>query len=205
MNMSILEVKDLKVSFNSVMGRVQAVKGVNLSINAGEVVGIVGESGSGKSTLLQIAGLLDVCTEGSVIINGDDVSNAINKTINYLKKLIVIACRNVAINKYNENKRKSQSQFSTTIHGENIEIADIPDVEENVEKIVLSESNYHYIKQLIDKLDPIYRDVIVLKSMQFSNEEIAYMMSISVELVRKRYSRARAKILEMGGDTLYGC
>ncbi len=124
---------------------------------------------------------------------------------NYLKKLIVIACRNVAINKYNENKRKSQSQFSTTIYGENIEIADIPDVEENVEKIVLSESNYHYIKQLIDKLDPIYRDVIVLKSMQFSNEEIAYMMSISVELVRKRYSRARAKILEMGGDTLYGC
>ena len=123
---------------------------------------------------------------------------------NYLKKLIVIACRNVAINKYNENKRKSSKEFSTTVHDEKFETADIPDLNENVEKIVLSESNYEYIKQLIDKLDPIYRDVIILKSMQFSNEEIAYMMSISVDLVRKRYSRARSKILEMGGDTLYG-
>lgn len=70
-------------------------------------------------------------------------------------------------------------------------MTDIPDVEANVEKIVLSESNYEYIKQLIDKLDPIYRDVIILKSMQFSNEEIAYMMSISVDLVRKRYYRIK--------------
>ena len=123
---------------------------------------------------------------------------------NYLKKLIVIACRNVAINKYNENKRKNSKEFSTTVHDEKFETSDIPDLNGNVEKIVLSESNYEYIKQLIDKLDPIYRDVIILKSMQFSNEEIAYMMSISVDLVRKRYSRARSKILEMGGDTLYG-
>ena len=123
---------------------------------------------------------------------------------NYLKKLIVIACRNVAINKYNENKRKNSKEFSTTVHDEKFETSDIPDLNGNVEKIVLSESNYEYIKQLIDKLDPIYRDVIILKSMQFSNEEIAYMMSISVDLVRKRYSRARSKILEIGGDTLYG-
>lgn len=124
---------------------------------------------------------------------------------NYLKKLIVIACRNIAINKYNENKRKKRSQFSTTLYDDKNEIVDIPDMAENVEKIVLSECNYAYIKQLIDKLDPIYRDVMVLKSMQFSNEEIAYMMNISIELVRKRYSRARVKILEMGGDMLYEC
>ena len=123
---------------------------------------------------------------------------------NYLKKLIVIACRNVAINKYNANKKKNQAEFSTSIYEEKFETVDIPDLEANVEKIVLSESNYAYIKQLIDKLDPIYRDVIILKSMQFSNEEIAYMMGISLDLVRKRYSRARSKILEMGGDTLYG-
>lgn len=125
---------------------------------------------------------------------------------NYLKKLIVIACRNVAINKYNENKKKNRTEFSTTGYYEddNFETIDIPDTAENAEKIVLSEYNYIYIKQLIDKLDPKYRDVLVLKSMQFTNEEIAYMMNISVELVRKRYSRARAKILELGGDVLYG-
>ena len=126
---------------------------------------------------------------------------------NYLKKLIVIACRNVAINKYNENKRKNKAEVSTTVYDEDDEAQtmDIPDATEDVEKIVLSEYNYRYIKQLIDQLDSKYRDVIVLKSMQFTNEEIAYMMTISVELVRKRYSRARAKILELGGDTLYGC
>ena len=97
-------------------------------------------------------------------------------------------------------------EFSTTGYDEddNFETFDIPDKTENVERIVLSEYNYNYIKQLIDKLDPKYRDVLVLKSMQLTNEEIAYMMNISVELVRKRYSRARAKILELGGDVLYG-
>ena len=126
---------------------------------------------------------------------------------NYLKKLIVIACRNVAINKYNENKRKNKAEVSTTVYDEDDEAQtmELPDTREDVEKIVLSEYNYRYIKQLIDQLDSKYRDVIVLKSMQFTNEEIAYMMNISVELVRKRYSRARAKILELGGDTLYEC
>ena len=76
--MSILEVKDLKVSFNSVMGKVQAVKGVNLSINAGEVVGIVGESGSGKSvTSLAIMGLINNASgkidSGEINFKGQDL------------------------------------------------------------------------------------------------------------------------------------
>ena len=122
----------------------------------------------------------------------------------YLKKLIVIACRNVAINKYNENQKKNRAEFSTTIYGENdqYEIMDIPDMTANVEQIDLSEYNCSYLKQLIDKLDLIYRDLLILKSLQFSNDEIAYIMNISVELVRKRYSRARMKILELGGDEL---
>lgn len=53
---------------------VKALDNVSLKINQGELVVVMGQSGSGKSTFLQIAGLLDVCTDGSVIINGDDVS-----------------------------------------------------------------------------------------------------------------------------------
>lgn len=51
--MSLLEVKDLRVSFDIQGGRVEAVKGVGFSIEPGEVVALVGESGSGKSVIAQ--------------------------------------------------------------------------------------------------------------------------------------------------------
>lgn len=50
------------------------LKGVNLTINAGEIVALVGQSGAGKSTLLQIAGLLEPATSGRVIMGGEDSS-----------------------------------------------------------------------------------------------------------------------------------
>lgn len=57
--------------------------------------------------------------------------------------------------------------------------------------------------ELIDKLELKYRDVIILKSMGYDYDSIAYFMSITPVLARKRYSRARAMILEMGGETLH--
>ncbi|MBO5620019.1 MAG: ABC transporter ATP-binding protein, partial [Butyrivibrio sp.] len=49
----MLEIKDLKVSFHTYSGEVQAVRGVNLSLKEGGVLAIVGESGSGKSVTAQ--------------------------------------------------------------------------------------------------------------------------------------------------------
>ncbi|MEL7429812.1 MAG: ABC transporter ATP-binding protein, partial [Pseudomonadota bacterium] len=51
--MSILEVKDLRVSFDIQGGRIEAVKGVGFKVQPGEVVALVGESGSGKSVIAQ--------------------------------------------------------------------------------------------------------------------------------------------------------
>ena len=54
---------------------VHALRGMNLTIEAGSYVAIVGPSGSGKSTLMNIIGCLDVPTTGRYILNGEDVSN----------------------------------------------------------------------------------------------------------------------------------
>jgi lipoprotein-releasing system ATP-binding protein len=55
-------------------GKLQVLKGVNLTLNQGEVVALVGASGAGKSTLLQILGLLDEPDSGSVRFQGQDLS-----------------------------------------------------------------------------------------------------------------------------------
>ncbi|MBF8184662.1 ABC transporter ATP-binding protein [Nonomuraea sp. K274] len=71
--MSILEVKDLTVTFS---GDIQAVRGVSYEVERGEVLGIVGESGSGKSvTSLAVMGLLppNAVVSGSVLLHGREL------------------------------------------------------------------------------------------------------------------------------------
>jgi putative ABC transport system ATP-binding protein len=64
---------------------VHALRGVNLSIDQGELVGIVGPSGSGKTSLLQLMGTLDRPTSGHVRITGLDVATMDDDDVAYLR------------------------------------------------------------------------------------------------------------------------
>lgn len=54
-------------------GQLEVLKGVDLSVEKGEIVSIIGPSGAGKTTLLQIIGTLDKQDEGTVVIEGTDI------------------------------------------------------------------------------------------------------------------------------------
>ena len=74
--MSLLEVKDLTVEYKVGGGRLPAVRGVNLTVESGETVGIAGESGCGKSTMAgAVLRLLPATTKvtGEVLLDGEDV------------------------------------------------------------------------------------------------------------------------------------
>ncbi|MEM9952620.1 MAG: ABC transporter ATP-binding protein [Chloroflexota bacterium] len=75
MTRSVIDVQNVTKELKLGQHTVHALRGVNLSIQSGEMVGIVGPSGSGKSTLLGIIGGLDTPTNGQVLIDGIDISN----------------------------------------------------------------------------------------------------------------------------------
>lgn len=65
-NSAILECKNLSKNFFNK----EAIKGINLKVNKGRIVGLLGPDGSGKSTLIKLANSLLTPTSGDILING---------------------------------------------------------------------------------------------------------------------------------------
>ena len=72
--MAVLEVKNIKKSF----GETEVLRGVNFSLEKGEVLAVIGSSGGGKTTLLRCLNFLEKADEGEIIVNGKSVYSAKN-------------------------------------------------------------------------------------------------------------------------------
>ena len=83
---ALLELKEIRRSYPSGDGMVEVLKGITLTINAGEMVAIVGASGSGKSTLMNILGCLDKPTRGTYRVAGTDVSTLSGDALAQLRR-----------------------------------------------------------------------------------------------------------------------
>jgi lipoprotein-releasing system ATP-binding protein len=70
---SLLEVRDLYKSYGSGPAKVEVLKGIDLTVEAGDTVALVGPSGAGKSTLLHIMGTIDRPSTGDILFDGEDV------------------------------------------------------------------------------------------------------------------------------------
>ena len=67
--MPILEVKNLKKSF----GQTEVLKGIDFTLEKGEVLSIIGSSGGGKTTLLRCLNFLEIANEGEIVVEGESV------------------------------------------------------------------------------------------------------------------------------------
>jgi len=70
----MLEARDLIKEYKIGLTDLRVIKGVDLFVGKGEIVGIIGPSGAGKSTLLNLIGGLDEPTSGKVLLEGSDIS-----------------------------------------------------------------------------------------------------------------------------------
>ncbi|HWY64184.1 MAG TPA: ABC transporter ATP-binding protein [Rhizomicrobium sp.] len=70
----VLKLESITRFYNEGEGQLEIFSGLNLTVDAGEIVALVGQSGAGKSSLLHIAGLLEAPTSGEIFIEGMPVS-----------------------------------------------------------------------------------------------------------------------------------
>ncbi len=77
----LLRMVDVRKTYDTGAFKVEALRGIDLEVHAGDYVAIMGPSGSGKSTLMHIIGCLDVPTSGSYLLNGAEVAQMKEKRL----------------------------------------------------------------------------------------------------------------------------
>lgn len=133
----MIEIKDLHKSYKIGKNSLHVLKGINFSVEEGELVAIMGSSGSGKSTLLNILGMLDEADLGTYHLDGVEIKNLTEKTAaNYRNKFLGFifqsfnlinyksALDNVALPLYYQNIKRSERIDRAMSYLEKVGLAD---------------------------------------------------------------------------------
>mgnify|MGYP005845505449 CR=1 FL=1 len=133
----MIEIKDLHKSYKMGKNSLHVLKGINFSVEEGELVAIMGSSGSGKSTLLNILGMLDEADLGSYTLDGVEIKNLNEKiAANYRNKFLGFifqsfnlinyksALDNVALPLYYQNIKRSERMDIAMSYLEKVGLAD---------------------------------------------------------------------------------
>ncbi len=88
MSQPMIEVRDLSKRFGEGDGAVHALEHIDLTVDQGDIYGIIGLSGAGKSTLVRCINLLERPTEGTVLVDGRDLTRMPDKALRQARKSI---------------------------------------------------------------------------------------------------------------------
>ena len=91
---AMVEVRELTKTFRTKEGVVEALKGIDLTVEKGDIYGIIGMSGAGKSTLVRCLNYLELPTSGEVIVDGKALSSLSNKQLREERKKIAMIFQN---------------------------------------------------------------------------------------------------------------
>ena len=86
----MIELRNLSKSFVTAEGPVDALRHVNLTVNDGDIYGIIGMSGAGKSTLVRCINMLERPTEGSVLLDGQDLGALSKKEMQEVRRQVTM-------------------------------------------------------------------------------------------------------------------
>ena len=145
MNKIIIEISNLKKSFNHLGSNTTLFQNLNIKIKEGDLIALVGPSGSGKSSLLHLLALLDEPSQGRIILNKQDTRNLSSQQKDDLRR------KNISI-----------------IFQDNNLLTDFTAIENIMMPLIIKgESN----KRIKEKAEKILKDVKLLKrSNHFPNE-----------------------------------
>jgi len=134
---TMIEIKDLHKSYQMGSNSLHVLKGLNFSVEKGELVAIMGSSGSGKSTLLNILGMLDESDSGEYNLDGVPIKN-LNETkaAKYRNKFLGFvfqsfnlisyktALENVALPLYYQKKKRKERQRKALEYLDKVSLAE---------------------------------------------------------------------------------